>query len=68
MKMLTNLGIPSIKLSRELGNPWPEIEEGVRSMTENGIVEAEGKSIYGSKRKTTTRRCSKGGIVSKVTS
>lgn len=48
MKMLTNVGIPSIKLSRELGNSWPEIEEGVRSMTENGVVEAEGKSIYGS--------------------
>lgn len=24
-------------------------------MTENGVVEAEGKSIYGSKRETTTR-------------
>lgn len=56
MKMLTNLGIPSIKLSREFGNPWPEIEEGVQSMTGNGVVEAEGKSIYGNKRKTTTRR------------
>lgn len=36
-------------------------------MTVNGVVDAEGKGIYGSKRKTTTRRCCKVGIVSKVT-
>lgn len=41
---------------------------GSKSMTGNGVVEAEGKSIYGSKRKTTTRGWCKGGIVSKVTS
>lgn len=45
--MLTNsIAQYSIKQSRELAQPWPKIEEGDQNMTENGVVQEEGETIY----------------------